>query len=148
LPANPEGDTAVTGESERKAFLKALAANEDDTTTRLVYADWLDERGEHEEADRMRKWDAAKAWLVGFFEAHNQGDYVGELNTYTDLLELARVAVEEANERGFGFDCGSNERLCEALRANPREFWENWSVVTGIPVPPDADKKSYFGCSC
>ncbi|HEV3257586.1 MAG TPA: TIGR02996 domain-containing protein, partial [Gemmataceae bacterium] len=32
--------------NEREAFLKALAENEDDTTTRLVYADWLEERGD------------------------------------------------------------------------------------------------------
>ena len=51
---------------QREAFLKALAENEDDTTTRLVYADWLDEQGEHEEADRQRKWPAAKEWLVRF----------------------------------------------------------------------------------
>jgi uncharacterized protein (TIGR02996 family) len=134
--------------SERKAFLAALAKDEDDTTTRLVYADWLDERGEHEEADRMRKWDAAKAWLVRFFQEHNEGDYFGQLNSYEDLLELARVAVEEANEWGLGFDCGSNENLCNALRANAREFWKNWSIVMGIPLPPSADKNLSFGCSC
>jgi uncharacterized protein (TIGR02996 family) len=137
----------LTGENERRAFLRALAANEDDTTTRLVFADWLDERGEHEEADRMRKWDAAKAWLVGVFEQHNRGDYIGNLNTYEDLLELARVAVAEADEHGFGFDCGSNERLCEALRTNAGKFWENWSIVTGIPLPADTGN-TYFGCSC
>ena len=138
----------MSDEKERKAFLKALKKNEDDTTTRLVYADWLDERGEHEEADRMRKWPAAKEWLFRFFQEHDQGDYIGQLNSYGDLLELGRVAVEEANEWGLGFDCGSNESLCDALRGNARKFWENWSVVMGIPLPPEADKNLGFGCSC
>ena len=41
---------------ERQAFLDAIAAGPwDDEVTRLVYADWLDEHGEHEEADRQRK---------------------------------------------------------------------------------------------
>lgn len=134
--------------NERDGFLKLLAENEDDTTTRLVYADWLDDRGEHEEADRQRKWPAAKEWLVTFFRDNDGGDYYGELTSYEQLIELGGVAVKEANERGFGFDCGSNESLCEALRANSAEFWKNWSIVTGIPLPADAEKKSYFGCSC
>ena len=134
--------------NERDAFLRALAENEDDTPTRLVYADWLDERGEHEEADRQRKWPAAKEWLVRFFRDHSQGDYYGQLNSYEELIELGRVAVAEADERGLGFDCSSNESLCEALRANPRQFWENWSIVTGIPLPPDFEHRSYFGCAC
>jgi uncharacterized protein (TIGR02996 family) len=134
--------------NERNAFLRALTQNEDDTPTRLIYADWLDEQGEHEEADRQRKWPAAKEWLVRFFRDHNQGDYIGQLNSYEQLMDLGRVAVEEADERGFGFDCGSNESLCDALRANSREFWKNWSIVTGIPLPPDAEERSYFGCAC
>ena len=44
--------------NERDAFLKHLAANEDDATARLAFIDWLDEQGEHEEADRHRKWPA------------------------------------------------------------------------------------------
>ena len=134
--------------SERDAFLTALAANEDDTTARLVYADWLDEQGEHEEADRQRKWPAAKEWLVRFFRENDGGDYLGELNSYEELIERGRSAVKEADERGIGFDCGSNESLCDALRANRQEFWENWSVVTGIPLPPGAAAKSGFGCAC
>ena len=134
--------------NERDAFLKILAENEDDTTARLVFADWLDDHGEHEEADRQRKWPAAKEWLVRFFSNHDGGDYFGELTSYEQLIELGRVAVKEANERGFGFDCGSNESLCNALRANSAEFWKNWSIVTGIPLPGGAEKKSYFGCSC
>jgi uncharacterized protein (TIGR02996 family) len=57
--------------SDRDAFLRALANDEDDTPTRLVYADWLEERGEHEEADRQRKWPAAKEWLVRLCKYNN-----------------------------------------------------------------------------
>jgi uncharacterized protein (TIGR02996 family) len=138
----------VNEQLEREAFLKALKTNEDDATTRLVFADWLDERGEHEEADRQRKWPAAKEWLVRFFQDNDGGDYHGELNSYEELIALGRVAVEEANEHGFGFDCGSNESLCDALRANSVEFWKHWSIVTGVPLPADPAKNSYFGCSC
>jgi uncharacterized protein (TIGR02996 family) len=138
--------------SPRDAFLQALTDNEDDITTRLVYADWLEEQGEHEEADRQRKWPAAKEWLVRFCRDHNpppdEEDPYERVTSYPELIELGREAVEDADERGFGFHCGTNETMCNALRANSQEFWKNWSIVTGIPLPPDADGKGYFSCAC
>ena len=149
--------------NERDAFLKALAQNEDDTPTRLVYADWLEERGEHEEADRQRKWPAAKAWLVRFCRSLNPHPDDDDLDnedpdddhpysffgiSYEKLLKLGRKAVEAADQRGVGLYCGANETMMDALRANSREFWKNWSIVTGIPLPPGVEGKSYFGCSC
>jgi uncharacterized protein (TIGR02996 family) len=132
----------------RDAFLNALAENEDDVTTRMVYSDWLEEQGEHEEADRQRKWPAAKEWLVRFFQEHSSGDYFGELNTYEQMIEHGHAAVARADPSWGSFDCGSNESLCDALRANGREFWKNWHIVTGVALPPDAESKIRFGCSC
>jgi uncharacterized protein (TIGR02996 family) len=60
--------------SDREAFLWALAANEYDKQTRLVYADWLDERGEHEEADRQRKWPRGKESLDRSCQEHNTSE--------------------------------------------------------------------------
>jgi uncharacterized protein (TIGR02996 family) len=40
--------------SEEAAFLAALKANPADDTARLVYADWLDEHGEHAKAEYLR----------------------------------------------------------------------------------------------
>lgn len=137
--------------NERDAFLKALAEDEDDTTTRIVYADWLDEQGEHEEADRQRKWPVAKAWLVRFCLNHNPPDDEDPYEwviSYKELLGLARQAVEEADEGEFGFSCGNNMTMCDALRANSREFWKNWSIVTGVPLPPDVGDKIHFRCAC
>ena len=135
--------------SERRAFLAALAKDEDDTTTRLVYADWLDERGEHEEADRMRKWDAAKAWLVRLCEYNNSPDLEEEwVITYEKLLQAGRDAVQNVGEGGYlTVWVSNNDDMGCALTENVREFWTNWSIVTGVPVPPDADQKSYF-CTC
>jgi uncharacterized protein (TIGR02996 family) len=138
--------------NERNAFLEALTQNEDDTPTRLVYADWLDEQGEHEEADRQRKWPAAKEWLVRFCQDHNpapeEEDPYEMVISYEELIELGRQAVEEADPWWFGFSCGNNMTLCDALRANSREFWKNWSIVTGLPLPPDAEERSGFSCAC
>jgi uncharacterized protein (TIGR02996 family) len=138
--------------SERDAFLKALAEDEDDTTTRLVYADWLDDHGEHEEADRQRKWTPAKAWLVQFCKDNNpaedEEDPYEWVISYEELLRLGREAVEGADKDGFGFSTGNNMTMCDALRANSLEFWKNWSIVTGIALPPDVESKSGFGCAC
>src|SRR5689334_21453451 len=57
--------------SEYDEFLEALQRHADDTSLRLVLADWLDERGEHEEADRQRQWPAAKEWFVRLCHEHN-----------------------------------------------------------------------------
>ena len=138
--------------NERHGFLEALEENEDDTPTRLVYADWLDDHGEHEEADRQRKWPAAKEWLVRFCQDNNpaaleEDSYLWVIS-YKELIRLGRQAIEEADEEGFGFQCGNNETMCEALRANSREFWKNWSIVTGIAMPQNVEEKAYFSCAC
>ncbi|MCU0706378.1 MAG: TIGR02996 domain-containing protein [Fimbriiglobus sp.] len=39
---------------EREAFHAAIWQTPDDDLPRLVYADWLDERGEHDEAAFLR----------------------------------------------------------------------------------------------
>ena len=39
---------------QREAFLLAIFANPDDDLPRLVFADWLEERGETEWANRIR----------------------------------------------------------------------------------------------
>jgi uncharacterized protein (TIGR02996 family) len=137
--------------NERNAFLEALAQNEDDTQTRLVYADWLDEQGEHEEADRQRRWRAAKEWLVEFCRDHNpppEEESEEWVISYEVLLDLGREAVEQADKGWFGFSCGNNMTMCDGLRANTREFWENWSVVTGIPLPAGSERRGDFSCAC
>jgi uncharacterized protein (TIGR02996 family) len=133
---------------ERSAFLKALAENEDDTRVRFIYADWLDEHGEHEEADRQRKWPGAKEWLVRFCRENNpspdEEDPYEWVISYEELIELGREAVEG----GDWFSCGNNMTMCDALRANYREFWKNWSVVTGVPLPSDIEEVINFNCAC
>jgi uncharacterized protein (TIGR02996 family) len=126
------------------AFLQALTENEDDTTTRLVYADWLDERGQHEEADRQRKWPAAKDWLREFCgepDDDADGYYIG----VKKLIREARSALEDGS---LTVDCGANQDMCDRLRKDCREFWQNVSIVTGLPVPGGYAENSRFGCAC
>jgi uncharacterized protein (TIGR02996 family) len=137
--------------NERQAFLDALEANEDDTPTRMVYADWLDDQGEHEEADRQRKWPAAKEWLVRFCaknKSESEDDPGAWVISYEELLELGQGALEQADKYGIAIHCGNNMEMMEALQASCGEFWENFSIVTGIPLPPDVEEKSSFRCAC
>lgn len=145
----------------KQDFLKALKENEDDTTTRLVYADWLDERGQHEEADRQRKWPAAKAWLVKLSEEHmSPPDFDDSYSisiTYKGLIERGWWAMEqyfedEIHDEYFEdkvvVSCANNFQLCDDLRVHRREFWQNWSIVTGMPLLENMEDKSSFSCAC
>ncbi len=140
--------------TEQDDFLAVLAEDEDDTPTRLVYSDWLDEHGQHEEADRQRKWPAAKQWLVDFCAENNRyGDDDGDGDDddwiyridYATLLELGREAVQDEH---FLFSCGNNQTMCDALRNARLEFWRNWSIVTGIPVAAAQVEAAWFSCAC
>lgn len=130
--------------STREGFLLALEENEDDTTTRLIYADWLDDQGEHEEADRQRRWPAAKAWLREFcgVEDDNAEGYVIGVKK---LIAEARNALLDGS---LIVDCWANEEMCNNLRKDSREFWHRVSVVTGLPLPEGYAENSRFGCSC
>lgn len=133
--------------TEREAFLKVLEKNEDDEPARMAYADWLDEHGEHEEAERQRKWSAAKAWLMAFCEKNNppaDEDDETWIIDYAALLELGREAFEHEN----GISCGNNMEMCDALRNEADEFWKQWSIVTGTPLPADLESISSFSCAC
>jgi uncharacterized protein (TIGR02996 family) len=139
----PDEARSFFGDLQRLRFLEALAINEDDVTTRLVFADWLDERGEHEEADRQRKWPAAKEWLARLC-LENSGD---EGVSYDGVLAFGRHAVKEESASGR-VSMTRNEALWSALRADSQEFWRNWSVVTGVPLPPSFEHKGFHSWAC
>jgi len=148
---------------ERAAFLAALANNEDDAVTRSIFADWLDDHDEPEEADRQRKWPAAKAWLMEFCLSINDDEYAKDENgqemwsqppigkkpdrphSYKDMIEAGHGAVARegyyfGNEDGrHAFFDGSGTR---------QEFFRNWSIVTGVSVPEEVIESPGFSCAC
>lgn len=85
-----------------------------------------------------------------FCEKHNPTEDDSEewVISYETLLELGHEAFEEPDGDEFGFSCGNNMTMCDALRADGRDFWINWSIVTGVPLPPDYEEKSFFRCAC
>jgi uncharacterized protein (TIGR02996 family) len=123
----------------RDGFVKALAENEDDTTTRLVFADWLDEQGEHEEADRQRKWPAAKEWLMRFCKENSEYQEV----SYAELINFGRRVATATSDVDV-----SNYSLWSALHAKTEPFFLNWSVVTGMALPPNFQAKGFHSWQC
>ena len=133
--AKDELDYLVLSRAEQESILKRLVEHEDDTATRLVYADILDDQGEHEEADRQRKWPAAKQWLVRFSRAFS----------YEELIEFGHRVVSEKNSSKNAW---VDEVMWADLKTHSLEFWDNWSVVTGVPLPRSLENKDFHTWEC
>jgi uncharacterized protein (TIGR02996 family) len=136
--------------TDRDLFLRALAEDEDDTTTRLVYADWLEEHDEYEEADRQRKWPAAKQWLLRLCK--EEVSYYGSAPftiPYEGLIAFGhRVVTEKKSSPVIHLRDDAVDEIGRALPGDRREFFRNWSIVTGIPLPADLEDKSFYWECC
>ena len=130
--------------NSRKEFLEALATNEDNASVRQRYAEWLDTQHEYDEADRQRRWPAAKKWIVEFCEEHGS---TSEYDTKLGYEELIAAGLE-ALGGNRSIQCGSNEDMCDALRQHSDEFWAHWSTITGIYVSTNDDDYHGFSCAC
>lgn len=135
---------------EADAFLKGLDENEDDDELRMVYADWLEELGEYEEAERQRLWPDAKAWLMNFAAEHPEhqpyedSDWTPTFGiSYADLLRLGEHCLE-SDFVSFGADDGLMEDVASVFD----EFMKNWSIVTGVPLPDEGLPRPRFKCAC
>jgi uncharacterized protein (TIGR02996 family) len=146
----------MSQEDDRRAFLKAIADNPWDAEgPRAVYADWLDEVGEYEEAERQRRHVKAERWLREFAAQHRDGFDGEDEITYEQVVQAGREYVAPANDRLWGWG-GFTQTGQESLRdvmcnhATAREYWRCWSVVTGQPAPAELEEvpPSPFSCSC
>jgi uncharacterized protein (TIGR02996 family) len=85
--------------TEQAALLAAVAANPDDDTVRLAYADWLDEHDEHDRAEFIRVQYELGKWTCNFKQTKEQP--------------------------GWFHDCGTDDRgywLCQPLRMRNGEL--------------------------
>ena len=130
--------------SLREDFLWAIAENQDDTVVRLVYADWLDEQGEYEEAERQRKLAEAMNWLNSICQKLNADCAEHDAITYDQLVAFGRDASAIATVNIEVNQILNCDRIVTAIRDQIPEFWNAWSIVTDSPLPPDVEQKCYY----
>ena len=150
------------GDSDVRAqFLLAIKNRPDDPTVRKIYADWLDDHDEPEEADFFRRWTpelraGAVAYLEEFAkrlcpestyaEYRSPGELPDEddLRPRLDYEELLAVGDSIVAGGGGGY---LNFDTPDFVFEERGRFWENWQIVMdtrlkGLP------KGSLFHCSC
>jgi uncharacterized protein (TIGR02996 family) len=146
--------------SDEEAFLLAVQQAPEDDAPRLVFADWLDERGREDEADRYRRWRESKQWLEDFANSYSWAS--GPSWESVDYATLMAVARSHCEGDGRTQSIHTGDRDYDV----PSEFWAHFEVVTGL-VPrgwerPGADwtapyrrtepdrkhRPSFFRCAC
>ena len=98
---------------------------------------------------------AAVRWLEQFVRDINYGDYDDDGNKikgsdtdphdYEYVIQMGKQGLEEG-EMYFGSDAGAD--FFRESADNRREFFRNWSLVTGVAVPEEAQEGITFSCAC
>ena len=98
---------------------------------------------------------AAVRWLEQFVRDINYGEYDDDGNevgpsdtdphTYEYVIRAGHQGVEEGGMY-FGSDAGAD--FFRESDANRREFFRNWSLVTGVAVPDDVRERVSVSCAC
>lgn len=155
--------------SDREPFLKMIAENPLDETNRLVFADWLDEHDEPEEASRQRAWVKSFLFLRSFSRSYDDARYSGEEDDDGNSIRYAegdprleaacpvKVVMDEienwwvpnckgeGGQPGFGTDEASERMSDPATRDS---FFEALEVVTCYVAPEHVRTREYYSCAC
>ncbi len=129
--------------SDRDAFLKSIEANPEDMAYRLIFADWLDEHGEHDEADRQRKYPEAKKWIEDAREQHNKQAGRYSKVTFDQFIAFGH-AVSQIQAVEVAINDDALEDIPNAIADKIPDFWKAWAVVTGLPLPEKIEEKCYY----
>lgn len=138
--------------SIQEEFKQRLYAQPDDQNTRLIYADWLDDNGQHEEAQRQRQWQASKQWLLGISDGFKQLSQKQSLSFIQEALvdsieRLLKPGLTEVEMQDFI----SYELISRSLPEVGAVFWRHVEIVTGFGVDSYHLESTYYdyynGCA-
>lgn len=134
--------------ADREAFLAAIAEAPMDNVRRCIYADWLDERGEVEEATRQREWVQAFEHLSKNFVNPYWEESDGDPLSYSrvlDQIEHWQRSLIQSEEICFDTDEAPEHLYDENER---RRFYYCLEIVTGTQLLPEIRARATFRCAC
>lgn len=123
--APPKGGVARKPSVDQLALLKAIDAEPDDDTARLVYADWLADNGQPERGEFIRlQCEHAKCLRAGKLFAHDEREQE-LLSAHGDVWQAEYPVIRGVKWSGFwrGFP-GITVRAPSALMKNANAIWE------------------------
>lgn len=131
----------------KEIFLKAIQEDRYDRTTRLAYADWLEENGFDDEAEEQRNWSEERERSIEYLENFAKGCYDaydddGEHTnalTYQELIEAAEAWITKREYYRLGTTSYND--------AN-EEFWDHFDRATGRNTKDSRQRGYFFSCSC
>ncbi len=151
-------------DTEKEAFLTAIAKDRYDQTTRLVFANWLEENGLDDEALIQRSWTREKQESEDWLR-----DYAAKCGeTCTNYSDVWQEHVEEewqdityemvvqaghdyVNHGNYSTQVGS-EKARDLMYGETAElFWKHWQTVTGrtkAAREEDEWMDGPFSCTC
>jgi uncharacterized protein (TIGR02996 family) len=137
--------TTVTADPVAQAFLRDICANPEDDTPRLIYADWLDERGEEARAEFIRvqcemyqrEIVQGRRWLKGHVRAHELSREL-EAAVWSGLPESMRPMIWR---RGFvdEVSCSWGDWVCHGPSVCARQ------PVTRLRLPESDPVMKWLG---
>lgn len=133
---------------DREAFLAVIAADPVNHVERCVYADWLDEHGEVEEATRQRAWVGAYKFLKKNFvnPYATEDNWDSSLHAY--VMEMVESWPRSLVEEG-GICFNSDDASANMWNEDNRdEFYRSLEIVTGKTILPETRAAARFSCAC
>lgn len=135
--------------TERASFLAQIAVAPLTSTIRCIFADWLDERGEAEEATRQRKFVDAFHVMVQY------ADYYGNLAKRYDDNDvgyfeaiMARVEDYAMTMQRFMYVQFGDSQPSFMSDAERNEFIDSLEILSGTKFDEDTKENLCFSCSC
>lgn len=149
--------------TDRERFESAIAADRCDSTTRLIFADFLEENGFDDEAVEQRRC-ASPEWVESarFMEdfASRGGQTCDNYDGWADKeeAEWRAVTFEEVVQAGHSFVLSNGddyytqhgeEGLRDLMYGREGElYWKHWGILTDIETPEYLRSQGPFSCSC